>query len=108
MKPLPSLLALAFAFLLAGSAAFADVGDAKPEAKPEKAACGCAVGADKKLCGVDKDCCCTGEKATGEKVNEKKADAKVCCADTACVPDTGEKADKAKGEKDCSACTACK
>ena len=84
MKPLRSLPALAFAFILAGSAAFADVGDAKAESKLEKAPCGCAVGKDKKVCGVDTDCCCTGEKATGKKAEE------------------------AKGEKDCSACTACK
>jgi hypothetical protein len=43
------------------------------DAKPEKAACGCVTGADKKVCGVDKACCCTGEKAKG-KDEAKKAD----------------------------------
>ncbi len=61
MKSLRSLLALAFAAALAGTVAQA--ADKKPDAKPAKSDCGCEVGKDGKACGVDKDCCCTGEKA---------------------------------------------
>ena len=66
MNILRSLLAFAFASTFATVAFAADGEPAKPatEAKPAKAACGCAVKADAKVCGVDKDCCCTGEKAT--------------------------------------------
>lgn len=112
MKTLRTLLALAFATALAGSVAFAEVGDKKGDVKAEKAPCGCVVGKDKKVCGVDKDCCCTGEKAkskgkekAAEKKAEKKADAKACCTDAACV---AVKGDKAKGKADCTGCTTCK
>ncbi len=65
MNLLRSLLALAFASTLA-TAAFAAAGDAcKPsDEKAAKAPCGCVVKADGKVCGVDTNCCCTGEKAT--------------------------------------------
>ncbi len=116
MKTLRTLLALAFATALAGSVAFAAAEEKKSAAKPEKAPCGCVVKKDGKVCGVDRDCCCTGEKAKGKdkadkkagdkKGHENKADAKACCADEACVP--AAKGDKVKGKKDCSACTACK
>jgi hypothetical protein len=60
-----SVLALAFISVLAGTA-FAATGDAgkTSDEKAAKAPCGCAVKADGKVCGADKDCCCTGEKAT--------------------------------------------
>lgn len=82
MKALRSLLALAFATALAGTVAFAaHHEEKKADAKPAKASCGCATGADGKVCGTDKDCCCSGEKAKGasaekkaEKAEEKKAD----------------------------------
>jgi hypothetical protein len=71
MKHLRTLLALAFASMLATSAAFAE-GDKKPEdkAKKEKSCCCCSAekAADKK-CG-----CCTGEKAKPEK--KEKSDKK--------------------------------
>jgi hypothetical protein len=68
MKTIRSLLVLAFAASLAGTAAFAEHHEPAPtDKKPAKAACGCETGTDGKVCGVDKDCCCTGEKATGKK-----------------------------------------
>lgn len=125
MKTLRTLIALAFATALAGSVAFADDHGKKSEAKPGKAPCGCVVKKDGKVCGVDSDCCCTGEKAKGQardkadkktgdkKGYDKKSDAKACCTDAACVPaEKGKKADK--GDKaagkaaDCTACTTCK
>jgi hypothetical protein len=123
MKLIRSLIALAFATALAGSAAYGDDHGKKPEAKPEKAACGCVVKQDGKVCGVDSDCCCTGEKAKGKDKadkkaagGDKKAEGKSCCTDEACVPAekggksaaAGEKKDdKGKG-KDCTGCTTCK
>ena len=65
MKNLRTLLALAFASMIATSAVFAE-GDKKPEdkAKKEKAGCCCCT-AEK---AADKKCdCCTGEKAKTEK-----------------------------------------
>jgi hypothetical protein len=111
MKTLRTLLALAFATALAGSVAFADDHGKATEAKPEKAACGCVVKKDGKVCGVDSDCCCTGEKATGkkaEKKSEKKADEKkACCANDKCTG--GEcKADKDGKKADCADCAGCK
>lgn len=80
MKTLRSLLVLMFAAVLAGSVAFAAHHEEKktpdkPADKAAKAACGCATGEDGKVCGVDKDCCCTGEKATG-KTGDKKPEEK--------------------------------
>lgn len=91
MKLIQSIIALAFATALAGSVAFADDHGKKSEAKPEKAPCGCVVKKDGKVCGVDSDCCCSGEKAKG-KSEEKKAEKKACCADGKCAD--GKCADK--------------
>ena len=48
------------------TAAFAaDGAQCKPsDEKAAKAPCGCAIKDNAKVCGVDKDCCCTGEKAS--------------------------------------------
>lgn len=89
MNSFRSLLALLFAASLASSLALAESADAKKsDAKPAKAACGCVVSKDGKVCGVDKDCCCTGEKAKGrpdekktEKTEDSKSAAKTDCAD---------------------------
>lgn len=86
MKTLRSLLTWMFAVALAGSVAFAAQGPAGKRSAPKNetpAACGCAVDKDAKVCGVDKDCCCTGEKAKG-KVEEKKAKAKKAAKADAC------------------------
>lgn len=64
MKTIRSLFFLAGLATLAANAAFAS---AEQAPKTDKAACGCVVGADKKVCGVDTDCCCTGAKATSPK-----------------------------------------
>ena len=62
MKNLRFLLALGAASLLyAGSAWAAD--QAKDQDKA-KTSCDCGKDKDGKACGVDKDCCCTGAKAT--------------------------------------------
>ncbi|MEO0055429.1 MAG: hypothetical protein RLZZ50_1376 [Verrucomicrobiota bacterium] len=74
MKSIRSLAALLFAFAIAGSVAFAGHHEEKKsDSKPAKAACGCETGKDGKVCGTDKDCCCSGEKAKG-KSDEKKAE----------------------------------
>jgi hypothetical protein len=65
-----SLASAALAFIAVAAQASSEAKSS--EAKPEKAVCGCVTGADKKVCGVDKDCCCTGEKAKG-KDEAKKA-----------------------------------
>ncbi|HEX2101403.1 MAG TPA: hypothetical protein VHF69_12095 [Candidatus Synoicihabitans sp.] len=62
--------AIAAVSLTAGSLL---AGETKSEKK--ESTCGCEVGADGKACGVDKDCCCTGEKAKpkeAKKPEEKK------------------------------------
>lgn len=84
MKLIRSIIALAFATALAGSVAFADDHGKKSEAKPEKAPCGCVVKKDGKVCGVDSDCCCTGEKAKGKSDAKKAACADGKCADCKC------------------------
>ncbi len=66
MKSLKALLALVAVCAFGGSLALAEA-----TAKADKAACGCTTGADAKVCGTDKDCCCTGEKA--DKKAEKAA-----------------------------------
>ena len=64
MKTLRFLLALSGASLLLSGYAFAgDKDESKDQAKA-KAACDCGKDKDGKACGVDKDCCCTGAKAT--------------------------------------------
>ncbi len=65
MNRLRSILALASAFTLATAAFAADGAQCKPsDEKAAKAPCGCAIKDNAKVCGVDKDCCCTGEKAS--------------------------------------------
>lgn len=83
MKSFRALAALLFAAVFAGSVAFAaHHEEKKSDSKPAKAACGCETGADGKVCGTDKDCCCSGEKAKGKSAEkkaekaEKKADKK--------------------------------
>ena len=65
MKSFRLLLALALACLV--SAAFAHAADDK--AKTEEK-CECPADKDGKVCGKDKDCCCTGKKC--EKPAEEK------------------------------------
>lgn len=116
MKLLRTLLAFTFATALAGASAFADGQGAKSEVKADKAGCGCVVGKDKKVCGVDKDCCCTGEKAKGKKADKKKEasccvadkkdskpEAKACCTESKCEVGKGEKKAKKAEKKDCCA-----
>ena len=63
MKTLRFLLALSGASLLFSGYAFAgDKDEAKDQDKAK--ACDCSKDKDGKACGVDKDCCCTGAKAT--------------------------------------------
>lgn len=64
MKSLTAILALLALCAFNGSIA-------RAETAPAAACCGCPTGTDAKVCGVDKDCCCTGEKAS--KGAEKKA-----------------------------------
>jgi hypothetical protein len=73
MKTLRFVLALAGASLVAGSLYAADSAEAKDKPK-DQAACTCGKDKDGKACGVDKDCCCTGAKATG--CDQKKDDCK--------------------------------
>jgi hypothetical protein len=77
MNLLRPLLAFFSALALAGSLAFAE-GALSDKAKPAKAACGCPVGKDGKTCGIDKDCCCTGEKAKGKAAAAKCEQADKC------------------------------
>ncbi len=64
MKTLRFLFALSGASLLLSGYAFAaDKDQSKDQDKP-KAACDCGKDKDGKACGTDKDCCCTGAKAT--------------------------------------------
>jgi hypothetical protein len=73
MKTLRFLLALSGASLLLSGYAFAaDKDQSKDQDKPKAAACDCAKDKDGKACGVDKDCCCTGAKAT--KTDSSKQD----------------------------------
>jgi len=65
MKTLRFLLALSGASLLLSGYAFAaDKDSSKDQDKPKATACDCGTDKDGKACGVDKDCCCTGAKAT--------------------------------------------
>ena len=74
MKSLRFLLALALAGFL--TTAFARAADDK--AKTEEKTCDCAKDKDGKVCGKDKDCCCTGQKCDKDaaKSDEKKAEKK--------------------------------
>ncbi len=84
MKTLRLVLALGFLSAFAiGLARAAD--DKKPAEAKNPAGCDCGTDKDGKVCGVDKDCCCTGQKATktadkkddkGEKKSEKKDEKK--------------------------------
>ena len=73
MKTIRFITALAFVSVLSSSVVRAEGAAATPEKKPAKADCGCATGADGKVCGTDKDCCCNGTKAT--HADAKKAEA---------------------------------
>ncbi len=51
--------------------------DAKPTADDKNpAGCDCGKDKDGKICGVDKDCCCTGQKATKPAKKDDKAEKK--------------------------------
>jgi hypothetical protein len=79
MKTIRLISALAFASLLLAPVMRAE--DTAAPKKPAKAECGCPTGADGKVCGVDKDCCCNGQKAThasDKKSDVKKDDAQKC------------------------------
>lgn len=80
MKPHVFVKALSFSFIVTGVSAFA----AKPDAS-SKSACGCEIKADAKVCGIDTDCCCTGEKAKGRAAEKKNA--KSDCATGDCGAD---------------------
>jgi hypothetical protein len=107
MKTLSTLLAFAFASVFAGSVAFAETEGVASNAKPAKAPCGCVVQKDGKVCGVDSDCCCSGEKAKGRDKKEKAAEKETCCTDKVCVPAKGDKKGEKKSDKGCTACTVC-
>jgi hypothetical protein len=80
MKTLRFLLALSGASLLLAGYAFAgDKDNAQDKDKPkDQAACTCGKDKDGKACGTDKDCCCTGAKASkdDQKKDETKDDTK--------------------------------
>jgi len=74
MKTLRSVLVLGFAsvfFAVALNAA-----DEKADKDKSPAGCDCAKDKDGKVCGVDKDCCCTGQKATKPEKKDEKKDGK--------------------------------
>ena len=76
MKIIRLIASLAFASVLLAPVMRADDA-ATPKDKPAKAACGCDTGKDGKVCGVDKDCCCNGTKAThADAKSADKPDAK--------------------------------
>jgi hypothetical protein len=73
MKSFRFLLALTLAVFL--TTAFVRAADDK--AKTEEKTCDCAKDKDGKVCGKDKDCCCTGQKCDREqKTDEKKPEKK--------------------------------
>jgi hypothetical protein len=79
MKTPRAIIGLLFSAVLFATAFAAD---SKPTAADKSpAGCDCAPDKDGKLCGVDKDCCCTGQKATkpakkDDKKDEKKPESK--------------------------------
>ena len=78
MKFFHTILALGFAAALFATA-FA--GDNQPAEAKNPEGCNCGKDKESKVCGVDKDCCCTGKKATKPaskegKKDEKKSEAK--------------------------------
>lgn len=88
MKPLRSLLALSCICGIAVASSFAAQPAACPAggASAAKADCGCEVKADAKVCGIDTDCCCTGEKAKGRSPAKKPAKEE-CGTDKCCAGD---------------------
>lgn len=70
MKSLRFLLALALAGLC--SATLLRATDDK--AKSAEKTCDCPKDKDGKVCGKDKDCCCTGEKCDKDAAKEAPAD----------------------------------
>jgi len=73
MKTLRLLCTFGFASALFAGALCA--ADSKADKDKSPAGCDCAKDKDGKVCGVDKDCCCTDQKATkAEKKDDKKAD----------------------------------
>ena len=73
IKFLHPILTLGFGAALFATAFAAD--NQPTEAKnPE--GCNCGKDKDGKVCGVDKDCCCTGKKATKPAGKEDKKDGK--------------------------------
>jgi len=74
MKSLRFLLALA----LAGFLTTALVRAADDKAKTAEKTCDCPKDKDGKVCGKDKDCCCTGKKCEKDaaKSDEKPAEKK--------------------------------
>jgi hypothetical protein len=96
MKTISSLLALLACAALGAMAALA----------ADKAACGCVTGKDGKVCGIHKDCCCSGEKAKGEKKAEAAQPKKTeTCAEACATKGCKTEADCAKacGEGGCPA-----
>ena len=84
MKTLRLILALGLLATFVSTAVRA-ADDKKPAEAKNPAGCDCGTDKDGKVCGVDKDCCCTGQKATksadkkddkGEKRSEKKEEKK--------------------------------
>ncbi|MBI2814122.1 MAG: hypothetical protein HYX71_07545 [Opitutae bacterium] len=69
MKSLRLLLALALAGLL--STTLLRASDDK--AKPAEKTCACPKDKDGKVCGKDKDCCCTGEKCDKDAKKDSAA-----------------------------------
>ena len=79
MKFYRSILSLGFAAALFATAFGAENKPVPQDKNPE--GCDCGKDKDGKVCGVDKDCCCTGQKATkpakkDDKKDEKKPDLK--------------------------------
>ncbi len=74
MKHLRFLLVLGCALSFGLTVRAAD----EKEKPKQPAGCDCAKDKDGKTCGVEKDCCCTGSKASCpvEKKDEKPADKK--------------------------------
>jgi hypothetical protein len=71
---LRSVLALVFSAAVLALALGADQKPASEAKNP--AGCSCGKDADGWVCGVDKDCCCTGQKATKPAKKDDKKDEK--------------------------------
>jgi hypothetical protein len=70
------LLAFSCASLLLASAAFAGDKDQCKDTSKDQPACTCPKDKDGKVCGKDKDCCCTGAKACKDDQKCPATDAK--------------------------------